>query len=230
MLICSSLARSHCDALHKTQAGFAGSDEEFEKLVQETSALTWHKWLRLQFFFHPMLAVFYAPRRDSYNSTRRGLVMLISFGCGLITTGFLFPMLANGIDPVSSAIIGNFISMFVGLFMEKPLTFLIKCSAGAGDGCWGKCVRCIVNPCIACLSMLPIGALIGLGIKMSAVGTFGPSVLSWAASIFSGFIVAIIVPTIMWVIPRFSNSADSIKAINEIYRCVRRSVDVFDIN
>jgi len=211
-------AKDGCCAKEEEKHGFKGTDEEFDKLFAETTQLTFHKWLRLQFFFHPMLAVFYAPRRDTYTPTRRGLVMMISFGCGLITTGMLFPMLANGMDPVSGAIISNVISMFVGLFMEKPMTFLIKCSAGLGDGCWGSCVRCIVNPCIVILAFIPIGALIALGISMSAVGTFAPSVLGWAASIFTGFVVAIIVPTVMWVLPKFGNAADSIKAINEVYR------------
>ncbi len=49
-------------------------------------------------------------------------------------------------------------------------------------------------------------------------GIFGPLVLSWVASISTAFVSAIVVPTIMFMLPKFGNAEVAIRTMNEIYR------------
>ncbi len=158
-----------CFASDAEKNGFKGTDDEYAALMSEVKSLTFHKWFRLQVFFHPILAVIYAPRRDGYNSTRRGLVLSISYGCGLLVNCLSFKSLSNGMNPIAAAVVSQLIAMVVGLFMEKPLTFLIKCS-GRCTGCLATVAQCLTSPMIFCLSVLPIVMLIVYGIRLGEQG------------------------------------------------------------
>jgi len=214
-----------CRATEAEKNGEKLTDEEYEKRVGEALKLDKHKWMRLQFFFHPVLAVFFAPRRDGFTGSRRGVVMLVAYGCGLTVNCLLFVMLSTSVTGVGAAVVAQFMTMFISLIAEKPITFLIKCSGRMGEGCCASIARCCVVPSVFVLSLLPVVMLIVFGIKLSPQGAFGAVVLAWGASIGTAFWSGLIVSTIMWVLPKFGNAAASIVAINEIYREYEVSVE-----
>jgi hypothetical protein len=211
---CACACRDDPDAVEMT-------DDEYKEAIKNVRTFFspdgWDKWLRLQFYFHPVLSVFFPPPRDGYATTQRAIVISIAWGCGLLVNCLTFVSFSSNpsTDPIVAAIAVQFISMSITLVSATPISVLVKCSSRAGDGCLGNCARMLAKPLVFLLSLLPLALLIVFSIQLK--NAFGFVVLAWAASIGTSFWSSIIVSTLKF---QFWDGHEVLMDINEIYQCV----------